>query len=76
MCKIMLIKLRRIKSAQLQDVVVWAIFSTKCYVNIRVCPIMKVNITTNILMYIHGCNAKFYNKFFVSYCKNKNVWTR
>jgi hypothetical protein len=33
---------------------------------------MKLHITTSIVVYVHGRNAKFYNTMFVSYYKNKN----
>ena len=44
-------------SAQLHDVILWAIMSKKCYINI--CQIINHYTADSILMYIHDRNLKF-----------------
>jgi hypothetical protein len=71
--RITIYRLFRMRCAKLQDIIMWAVLSKNCYTNIR--PIMDYYAATSILLYMHGCDRKFYNMYVFSHSKNKTKVT-
>ena len=56
--------------SEFQDVFTRDILSKKCYIN--TCRINNSYIVMGILMYVRGCNRKFYNAYITPYCTDTN----